>query len=122
MGKKSSFNRVVSTAVVTMFSLGMYTVSPESAEKDVITNYSFKSSLDGWTVKGNIDAANWKNSWGYDDSASLGYWSSDNYEVWTEQTITGLENGYYRVEVYTASGGGQEEHYIYLLYQDIISQ
>lgn len=33
--------------------------------------------------------------------------------MWTEQTITGLENGYYRVEVYTASGGGQEEHYIY---------
>lgn len=113
MGKKSSFNRVISTAVVTMFSLGMYTVSPESAEKDVITNYSFKSSLDGWTVKGNTNAANWKNSWGYDDSSSLGYWSSDNYEVWTEQTITGLENGYYRVEAYTASGGGQEEHYIY---------
>ncbi|WP_302631661.1 hypothetical protein, partial [Clostridium sp. CAG:265] len=60
MGKKSSFNRVISTAVVTMFSLGMYTVSPESAEKDVITNYSFKSSLDGWTVKGNTNAANWK--------------------------------------------------------------
>ena len=75
MEKKSSFNRVISTAVVTMFSLGMYTVLPESAEKDVITNYSFKSSLDGWTVKGNTNAANWKNSWGYDDSSSLGYWS-----------------------------------------------
>lgn len=113
MIKRSSFNRIISTAVVTMFSLGMYTASPEATEKDEITNYSFKTSLDGWTVKGNVDAANWNDSWGYDDSASLGYWSSDNYEVWVEQTITGLENGYYRVEAYTASGGGQEEHYIY---------
>ena len=50
MQKKSSLNRDISTAVDTLYSIGMYTVSPESAEKDVITNYSFKSSLDGWTV------------------------------------------------------------------------
>ena len=115
MGKRASFNKITSMAVLTMFSLGMFTVSPEAEvySDDLIKNNSFDRYLDGWNVKGDINTASGKDSWGYDDSYSLGYWSEEDYEVWTEQTIEGLENGYYRVEAYTASGGGQEEHYIY---------
>lgn len=96
---------------------GIYTSSlitmPTMAEENKIINSSFKSWLDGWNVKGDINAANGKDNWGYDDSYSLGYWNDSDYEVWTEQTITGIENGYYRVEAYAASGGNQEAHYLY---------
>lgn len=95
----------------------MYTTSlisiPVKAEETKIVNSSFNSWLDGWSVKGDAEVASGKGDWGYDDSYSLGYWSDSDYEVWTEQTITGIENGFYRVEAYAASSGNQEEHYIY---------
>ena len=89
MGKRASFNKITSMAVLTMFSLGMFTVSPEAEvySDDLIKNNSFDRYLDGWNVKGDINTASGKDSWGYDDSYSLGYWSEEDYEVWTEQTI-----------------------------------
>ena len=112
MRRKASFNKIVSMLVLTMFSLSLISAVPKAAGNN-IENSSFTNYLDGWTVKGDIDAASGKSSWGYDDSYSLGYWKGSAYEVWTEQTITGIENGFYKVEAYVASGGGQEAHYIY---------
>ena len=45
MGKRASFNKITSMAVLTMFSLGMFTVSPEAEvySDDLIKNNSFDS-------------------------------------------------------------------------------
>ena len=79
----------------------------------MIINNSFNKLLEGWTIKGNEGVVSIKNNWGYDDNYSLNYFSDIPYEVWTEQTIKGLENGYYKIEAYAASSGGQEAIYLY---------
>lgn len=109
---KKSFKKILGIMVATMYTTSLMTI-PVKAEESKIVNSSFNNWLDGWRVNGNVEAASGKGNWGYDDSYSLGYWSESDYEVWTEQTITGVENGYYRVEAYAASGGNQESHYIY---------
>lgn len=83
------------------------------AESSRFINSSFKDGLNGWKIKGDINMVTAKSDWGYDDSFSLSYYGEDDYEVWTEQTITGIENGYYKIEAYAASSGNQESHYIY---------
>ena len=98
--------------VATVYTTSLISV-PVMAEEKKIFNNSFDNGLEGWNVKGDKDVASGKENWGYDDYYSLGYWSDSDYEVWTEQTITGIENGYYRVEAYVASSGNQESHYVY---------
>ena len=52
MGKRASFNKITSMAVLTMFSLGMFTVSPEAEvySDDLIKNNSFDRYLDGFAI------------------------------------------------------------------------
>ena len=83
------------------------------AENDLVSNSSFNDALNNWQIEGDSTAASISNAWGYNDSSSLNYFSNQDYEVRTEQTITGLENGFYRLELYSSSSGGQEEHYVY---------
>ncbi|MBX9137686.1 LPXTG cell wall anchor domain-containing protein [Clostridium sp. K12(2020)] len=109
---KKLMKKVLGIMVVVIYTTTLISI-PVKAEESKIVNSSFSDWLDGWVVKGNIEAAAGKGNWGYDDSYSLGYWSESDYEVWTEQTITGIENGYYRVEAYAASSGNQKSHYIY---------
>ena len=109
---KRIIKKVFGIIVTAIYTTSLIT-TPTMAEDNKIINSSFKNWLDGWNVKGDVNAATGKDNWGYDDSYSLGYWNDTDYEVWTEQTITGIENGYYRVEAYAASGGNQEAHYLY---------
>lgn len=109
---KNSFKKILGIMVATMYTTSLITI-PVKAEESKIVNSSFNNWLEGWNVRGDVSAASGKGNWGYDDSYSLGYWGENDYEVWTEQTITGIENGYYKVEAYAASGGNQEAHYIY---------
>ncbi|MFR3995824.1 MAG: hypothetical protein ACLTZK_13430 [Turicibacter sp.] len=83
------------------------------AENDLVNNSSFNDALNNWQIEGDSTAASISNAWGYNDSSSLNYFSNQDYEVLTEQTITGLENGFYRLELYSSSSGAQEEHYVY---------
>lgn len=83
------------------------------AKDGYIANSSFEENLTSWQINGDSFAASEKTTLGYDDEYSLGYSADQDYEVWTEQTIKGLENGFYRLELYAASSGNQVEHYVY---------
>lgn len=109
---KKMMRKILGIIVTAIYTTSLITITT-MAEDNKIINGSFKNGLDGWNVMGEVNAATGKDNWGYDDLYSLGYWNDSDYEVWTEQTITGIENGYYRVEAYAASGGNQEAHYIY---------
>lgn len=80
---------------------------------DKIVNPSFVNGLNNWTSIGDRAAVSVEEDAGYDDDTFLRYYSNKDYEVRTEQTITGLENGNYRLEVYAASSGGQDNIYAY---------
>ena len=54
----------------------MFTASPEATEKDEITNIVL--NFDGWMLK--VMMLPTGRFMGYDDSASLGYWSWDRYK------------------------------------------
>ena len=113
MNKKSLIKRMFSRAILIIFSLSLFSIDANAATEDIIKNNSFKEWTDGWNIKGDKEVASVKDNWGSDDSFSLSYWSDKAYEVWTEQTVEGLENGHYKVEAYAASGGGQEAIYLY---------
>ena len=86
---KRIIKKVFGIIVTAIYTTSLIT-TPTMAEDNKIINSSFKNWLDGWNVKGDVNAATGKDNWGYDDSYSLGYWNDTDYEVWTEQTITGI--------------------------------
>ena len=110
---KKLIKKNISIIILLFFSINLFSINVKAETKGMIKNDSFKNWLDGWTIKGDKDAVGAKEDGGYDDNYYLNYWSGSDYEVWTEQTIKGLENGYYKVEAYTVSGGGQEAIYLY---------
>lgn len=94
------------------------TISKKSEDKrkslDVIENFTFEDGLKGWNVIGNKDSVQALKGSGYNDSSYLKFEDSKSYEGKVEQTITGLENGHYKLEFYAKSNGGQQNIYGYV--------
>ena len=113
MSKKSLFKRVFSRVILIVFSISLLNIDSYVSADEIIKNNSFNDWINYWNVKGDKDAVSVNEGWGSDGGNSLNYWSDKAYEVWTEQTIEGLENGHYKVEAYAARGEGQEAIYLY---------
>ena len=65
--------------------------------ENLVTNPSFESGSTGWTITGN--GASVTSDDPKSGSKSLHYWASDAVQFTAEQTLTGLENGYYEVDL-----------------------
>lgn len=80
------------------------TVSPSTS---FIQNPGFEDGLNGWTVSGDSSAVNVESD-AHSGSAALHYWSSEAAEFQISQTVTGLENGTYKLSAWVSGGGGEE--------------
>lgn len=68
----------------------------------------------GWSVtadNGNADAS-YTQSGGYTGKYALSQYKATAYKVYTYQSITGLDNGYYTLTAWTQNGGGQNFCYL----------
>ncbi|WP_431088831.1 glycoside hydrolase family 53 protein [Paenibacillus sp. 8b26] len=82
-----------------------------------IANYDFEiaqdSKLKTWQVSGDKSSSQQATS-GYSGQHSLQHANSrKDYQVRTEQILTGLENGYYTLTGWTKNSGGQRAAYLY---------
>jgi arabinogalactan endo-1,4-beta-galactosidase len=76
------------------------TVVPSS---NLIANPDFELNQESWTVTGNIASITFGND-SHKGAKALHYYNGD-FEV--SQTITGLENGWYKLSAWTSGGGGE---------------
>lgn len=80
------------------------TVVPSTS---LIQNPGFEDGLNSWAITGDTDAVN-SDVDAHSGALTLHYWSPKAAEFTVSQTITGLENGLYKLSAWV-SGGGEEE-------------
>jgi|GEM_PF-790287 len=85
-----------------------------------LVNDSFESDLEGWAYRYTpadgaspiTIASGWSPAGGGDKR--LNYWSADAYTADTYQTVSGLENGTYKLSAWVSSNAGFNESYMYV--------
>lgn len=82
------------------------TVIPSS---NLVKNPGFELEGENWDVTGNVKSVNFEND-SYKGDKALHYYNGD-FEA--TQTITGLENGWYKLSTWTSGGGGEKNSEIF---------
>ncbi len=87
---------------------------PLAAQSIPVPNNSFEEYLDFWETNGSSAIRNgtgWSPPGG--GNVNLNYWSEEDYEADTYQTITGLEEGEYTLSAWAARGGEFNDIHMY---------
>ena len=91
------------------------------AGSNLVLNFGFESDGETqtpshwgtWAGSQGTDAdADYVEANGYDGSYRLTHYKDVDYEVYTSQTITGIENGHYILKAQVLNGGGQQKCYL----------
>lgn len=70
--------------------------------ENLLSNNGFESGLDSWTVSGDSSAV-YTEAYGYSGQRAT-FWSSGDFSTTISQTITGLDNGEYKLTVRSVGG------------------
>jgi arabinogalactan endo-1,4-beta-galactosidase len=91
---------------------------PEEKAENFIVNGSFEQgdgkTFTGWQVVSvkDKDAAYREMGWTHSGDAKLTNWKDQDYSVYTYQTVKGLKNRTYALELWYANGGAQKNCYV----------
>ncbi|WP_053372151.1 glycosyl hydrolase 53 family protein [Paenibacillus sp. FJAT-27812] len=94
-------------------------VLDEAAPAKALENASFESGLTGWETafgpEGSTSPISIAAGWSPENGGTnrLNYWSDAAFTADTHQTVTGLENGTYKLTAWVSSGGGFAQSYMY---------
>jgi arabinogalactan endo-1,4-beta-galactosidase len=87
--------------------------TPASGDTRGLRNPGFESGATaGWAERGDRDAS-FVEPGGHDGSGfRLTHWAESGYSVTTEQTVTGLRNGWHTLRAWVRTDGGQRSAYV----------
>ncbi len=91
----------------------------EAAPVKELVNASFEDGAGGWAFQfgpsGGFDPFAVTTGWSPADGGDkrLNVWSASPYTADANQTLTGIDNGTYKLSAWIASGGGFNENYMY---------
>jgi hypothetical protein len=92
--------------------------APEEKKENFVANGSFEQgdgrTLTGWQVQSvkDGDAAYRETGWTHSGEGKLTNWKDKDYAVYTYQTVAGLKNGTYALELWYANGGAQNDCFV----------
>jgi LPXTG-motif cell wall-anchored protein len=120
MKKNNSLMKFLSLATTVAVALSAFSwtpkvkAEPNNIEQTELINFvknpGFESDLTHWTAAGTIKVSG-NNA--HTGSKTLDYWSDKEFSFTVSQTISGLENGIYKLSAFTEGGGGEKTSHIF---------